>query len=58
MNKIEELLLNFGYRKDEYDEIINSYPLKNYAEDTLYKKIEENFKFLLSLGYFKILSIY
>lgn len=50
-NKLEELFLNLGYKKDEYDEIINDHVLKNYVKDTLYIKIKENFGFLLTLGY-------
>ena len=52
-SKLKELFLSLGYNEEEYTKIISTYPLFNLKEDTLYKKVKENYKFLISLNYSK-----
>ena len=51
MEELKELFLKIGYNKEEYIEIINSYALKYMKQETLIKKVQENYDFLVSLGY-------
>ena len=50
---LEQTFINFGYTKEEYNEIRNSYSLKNYFEEKLLEKFKENTTYLLELGYTK-----
>lgn len=50
---LEQAVINFGYTKEEYNEIRNSYSLKNYFEEKLLEKFKENTTYLLELGYTK-----
>ena len=53
MLKSIELLINLGYSKKEAEAITSSYPLVNLKDETLCKNINENFNYLISLGYTK-----
>ena len=53
MLKSIELLINLGYSKKEAEAITSSYQLVNYKDETLSKKIHENFNYLNGLGYTK-----
>ncbi len=53
MNKLKEIFIELGYTKEEYQEIRNSYAIKNMKEETLINKVKENYEFLISLGYSK-----
>ena len=48
---LENLFLKLGYTKEEYEKIVSSYQLNRLKKETLYDKVLENYKFLLSLGY-------
>ena len=50
---LEQAFINFGYTKEEYNEIRNSYILKSYFEEKLLEKFKENTTYLLELGYTK-----
>ena len=41
-----EYMLELGYTKEEINLIINSYPIKNLKEETLYQSIKEKILFL------------
>ncbi len=49
-----ELLINLGYSKKEAEAIISSFPLVNLKDGTLCKNINENFNYLIGLGYTKV----
>lgn len=51
MDELKNLFKKLGYTEEDYNEIVNSFGIKNLKEETLIKKIEENYKFLKSLGY-------
>ena len=53
MLKSVGLLINLGYSKKDAEDITSSYQLVNYKDETLYKKINENFNYLNGLGYTK-----
>ena len=38
---LENLFLSLGYIKEEYEQIINSYPLNMLKTETLYNKVLE-----------------
>ena len=51
MLKSVELLINLGYSKKEAEDITSSFLLVTLKDETLCKKIHENFNYLISLGY-------
>ena len=53
MLKSVELLISLGYSKKDAEDITNSYPLVTLKDETLCKKINENFNYLIDLGYTK-----
>ena len=53
MEEMRKLFIELGYTEKDYLEIKNSYPLERTKEETLIKKVKENYDFLLSLGYSK-----
>ena len=48
-----ELLINLGYSKKEVEAMASSYPLVTLKDETLCKKIYENYNYLNELGYTK-----
>ena len=50
MEELKELFLKIGYKEEEFIEIINSYPIVNMKQETLMRKVQENYDFLVSLG--------
>ena len=48
-----ELLINLGYSKKDAEAITSSYSLVRYKDETLCKKIYENYNYLNELGYTK-----
>jgi len=50
---LEQVFINFGYTKEEYNEIRNSYSLINYTEEKLLLKFKEITNFLLKNNYTK-----
>ena len=48
---LRKYMSELGYTSEEIDKIINSYPIVNYVEDTLYKKIRDIFNFCIQYGY-------
>lgn len=51
MDELSKLFKEIGYRKEEYEEIVNEFGVANLKRETLIKKVKENYKFLRSLGY-------
>ena len=51
MKELLDLFLEYGYTKEEYEIIVNTFPINKYSSEVLYKKVCENFSYLLTLGY-------
>ena len=51
MGEIRKLFIELGYTEEDYLEIKNSHSLEKMKEETLIKKVKENYDFLVSLGY-------
>ena len=50
---LEQSFLNFGYTKDEYEKIRNTFPVINLRDETLLNNFENITKFLLNNDYTK-----
>lgn len=48
---LREYMIGVGFTDKDIDKIINTFPVCNYKEETLLKKIDEVYKFLLNNGY-------
>lgn len=50
---MRKLFLEIGYTEEETNNIINSYIFKKNKPETLINKVNNNYNYLLSLGYSK-----
>ena len=50
---VRELLLELGYKNEDIDTAISAYNLFRYTEETLTRKINENYLFLFEFGFDK-----
>lgn len=53
MNQVIEYLIEFGYSQLEAKQLVESYAICNFKEDTLLNKCKETNQYLIDLGYTK-----
>ena len=51
MEELRKFFIEIGYTEEEYEIIVNTYPLSNLKVETLLNKVKENYNFLIELGY-------
>ena len=51
MEELRKFFIELGYKEEEYEIIVNTYPLSNLKVETLLNKVKENYNFLIELGY-------
>ena len=51
MEELRKFFIELGYKEEEYEIIVNTYPLSNSKVETLLNKVKENYNSLIELGY-------
>ena len=50
---LKEEFIKLGYTEEDYEIIRNNYAINQIKDETLIKKLKDNFAFLLKMGYTK-----